>query len=344
MIEGHTEAATTRGESEPLGLLELETSLEEFLAKPLLSKSSLTSYAKAQKRWAQFCGANGFQALPAPIEAFLLFVACAARGERITGTRGHGPWSPVTLDCHLAAITSQHRQAGYVPAHLDPAHAESFRRIMSGYRRKHGKAGIQAAPVTVEVARQLLSHEPDGNSRTIAYILTAIDSGLPVQYLRSLRARQLVVEAPGYVDLETERGMLRLHCDHRLRVRNVPHPCSACALRGLSRRDPEQFLFAPDKSPDHDPAQLLDAVVRRLVMTWPSLTTTGLWSQVLCLRDDLECAPGTRYGIVTQLSTSGMVVLRTKAMVAMCWHTGMRGGLETCSLNREDVVGGLLSV
>lgn len=140
-----------------------KTDLTVISQAPIVLADSLstdaTDYAQASRAsntkrayradWQHFtnwCGAQGRESLPATTETVANYIA----DEAIAGRK------VATITRRLASISQAHQLAGYD----SPSQREQVRTVMKGIRRTLTTAQDQAAPVTVEVLRLLISALP----------------------------------------------------------------------------------------------------------------------------------------------------------------------------------------
>jgi site-specific recombinase XerD len=107
--------------------------------------NTLRAYASDWRQFEEWCCRLGFAALPAPVEAVVLFLAEQAEGKTVS-----------TVVRRLSAISVAHRCAG----HPSPSEWAEVRALMAGLRRARGTAPERRRPLMTEQLEAALKHLP----------------------------------------------------------------------------------------------------------------------------------------------------------------------------------------
>lgn len=122
--------------------------VEQAQAYAEASRSDNTKRAYAGD-WADFttwCNDQHCESLPATAQTVALYITAQAQaGKKVA-----------TITRRLASISQAHQLAGYA----SPTQVEQVRTILKGIRRTHTTAQDQAAPITIDVLRLLVSVLP----------------------------------------------------------------------------------------------------------------------------------------------------------------------------------------
>jgi integrase len=111
------------------------------------SRNTIRGYRSHFRQFQSWCSVAGRCALPAAPETIACYLS-----ERA------GHLRPVTLACHLAAISKAHKTAGLASPVKDNALVFE---VLKGLKRVHGTAVTQKAPVLTDDLRLMLRHLPE---------------------------------------------------------------------------------------------------------------------------------------------------------------------------------------
>lgn len=141
-------------------LEELARAVDEELRTPDHAPATARAYAHDWDDFCTFCTWHGLVALPAAPQTLALYLkALESRKSRSPAANGNGKRSGAaglaisTLRRRLAAIASQHTQAG----HPTPTEHALVRRMLRRYARTRGTAAQKKDPVLVELLPALLA-------------------------------------------------------------------------------------------------------------------------------------------------------------------------------------------
>lgn len=205
----------------------LQAGLDANLAEGFLSESSLTGYKSFWRKWERHCASipGAPPALGAPFYAFTALIS-----------ENRETLSVVSLDLYMAAVIHEHRKAGLVPAHKQPANVAQWQALRRGFVRDYGARGRpldngKAVPMLRDDVAALLTatapRSPMQHAMVAAFLLN-LDAHLWPFRLAAITTDDVDVSDPsGAVRI----GDITIPCDHVERVRGVPWDCTACAAR-----------------------------------------------------------------------------------------------------------------
>ena len=221
------------------------------------SANTVRAYRSDWAHFAKWCAAQGREALPASVEAVVLYLTELARTHRVS-----------TLTRRLAALSQAHQLAGFE----SPATSPPVRTLMAGIRRSKSTAAHQKKPVLVADLERMVGGVPSN-------VLGLRDAALLlVGFAGAFRRSELV--ALNWEDIEFAREGVAIQIrrsktdpEGQGRKIAIPYGCRAelCPVRALDAwrdqagGDHGPVFLAVDRHGNVGRARLSDRAVARAV-------------------------------------------------------------------------------
>lgn len=323
---------------------EVDADIERVIGSVGAKNATRAKYGQVWGRWETWYGANGWDPLDAPFEAFAALVGTFPSRSVLGGNRSVVPVPPNTVKGWFNALIFHYREAGRVPVFRQPEFAARYDRLREGYARwfaknRAGGPEKMCPPLLAADVRRLLEVEPEPGchhkSNSVGFpaaLLVAVLSGCRYEQAASVRAGDIsdLFDVAG-VQVPVGGEVLRVVCEHP-QLPGWVSGCPACALR----RTREQL--ADDGSPLVGSGTTLRLRGNALRRAWPVISRER---PLYLLRRAGHVDDSVWNGFLTALAWSldgqGVRSLATKVRFALMWAMGESAGEAAEHFTIRDV-------